>query len=135
MNLPTNSASNAFVSLCFLDDSSLMPNVYLNPAIFLKTKRNKQSKKHKSFALNLQFKNMLSKRRKKIHQFAPSACYIMLNESKQCVSFVKINIARMHMISNDKLYFSFTKQWNKQFVFRSSFEMFIEKFNNIYRNR
>lgn len=28
-----NSANSAFDSLCFLDDSSLMPSVYLNPAI------------------------------------------------------------------------------------------------------
>lgn len=32
--LPTNSAANAFGKRCFFDDNSLMPNVYLNPAIF-----------------------------------------------------------------------------------------------------
>lgn len=34
LNLPINSASNALGSLYFFDDSSLMPSVYLNPAMF-----------------------------------------------------------------------------------------------------
>lgn len=32
-NLPTNSANKALGNLCFFDDSSLMPKVYLKPAI------------------------------------------------------------------------------------------------------
>lgn len=36
---PTNSASNAFDSLCFLDDNSFIPNVYLKPAILSLSKR------------------------------------------------------------------------------------------------
>lgn len=33
LDLPTNSANNALGKWYFFDESSLMPNVYLNPAI------------------------------------------------------------------------------------------------------
>lgn len=36
---PTNSANKALGNLYFFDESSLMPNVYLNPAISINKKK------------------------------------------------------------------------------------------------